>query len=101
MKAHIITDGKITNTIEIESLTAVPGLNLLDASLGGTMGDLWDGSVFTTPPPPADTHTYQEKRAPAYPPIGDQLDALWKGGAAAAEMLVLVQAVKTKYPKPE
>jgi len=40
-------------------------------------------------------------RAPAYPPIGDQLDALWKSGAAAAEMLVLVQAVKTKYPKPE
>jgi len=34
-----------------------------------------------------------------YPPIGDQLDALWKGGDAAAEMLAKVQAVKTKYPK--
>ena len=42
---------------------------------------------------------YQRSRAAEYPPIGDQLDALWKGGAAAAEMLVLVQAVKTKYPK--
>jgi len=42
---------------------------------------------------------YQRSRAAAYPPIGDQLDALWKGGDAAAEMLVLVQAVKTKYPK--
>ena len=42
---------------------------------------------------------YKRSRAAAYPPIGDQLDALWKGGDAAAEMLVLVQAVKTKYPK--
>ena len=43
---------------------------------------------------------YARKRAAEYPPIGDQLDALWKGGDAAAEMLTKVQAVKTKYPKP-
>ena len=43
---------------------------------------------------------YQEKRALEYPSIGDQLDALWKGGEAAAEMLAKVQAVKAKYPKP-
>ena len=42
---------------------------------------------------------YQRLRAPEYPPIGDQLDALWKGGDAAAEMLAKVQAVKAKYPK--
>jgi hypothetical protein len=42
---------------------------------------------------------YQRKRAAEYPPIGDQLDALWKGGEAAAEMLAMVQAVKAKYPK--
>ena len=47
-----------------------------------------------------DTNEYQRKRAAEYPPIGDQLDALWKGGDAAAEMLTKVQAVKTKYPKP-
>lgn len=44
---------------------------------------------------------YQRKRIPEYPSIGDQLDALWKGGEAAAEMLAKVQAVKNKYPKPE
>jgi len=44
---------------------------------------------------------YQRQRAAEYPPIGDQLDALWKGGDAAAAMLAQVQAVKTKYPKPE
>lgn len=43
---------------------------------------------------------YQRNRASEYPPIGDQLDALWKGGEAAAEMLAKVQAVKAKYPKP-
>ena len=44
--------------------------------------------------------TYAQKRVAAYPPIGDQLDALWKGGEAAAEMLAIVQAVKERYPKP-
>jgi len=47
-----------------------------------------------------DAHAYMENRAKEYPSIGDQLDALWKGGDAAAEMLAKVQAVKTKYPKP-
>jgi hypothetical protein len=44
---------------------------------------------------------YQRQRKPEYPPIGDQLDALWKGGEDAEEMLARVQAVKAKYPKPE
>lgn len=47
-----------------------------------------------------DAKEYQRKRVKEYPSIGDQLDALWKGGDAAAEMLAKVQAVKTKYPKP-
>jgi hypothetical protein len=46
-----------------------------------------------------DPDAYKYKRATEYPPIGDQLDALWKGGEAAAEMLSKVQAVKSKYPK--
>lgn len=44
---------------------------------------------------------YQNQRQMEYPSIGDQLDALWKGGEAAEEMLAKVQAVKAKYPKPE
>ena len=46
-----------------------------------------------------DAHAYIAKRQSEYPSIGDQLDALWKGGDAAAEMLAKVQAVKNKYPK--
>lgn len=46
-----------------------------------------------------DPDAYIAKRASEYPPIGDQLDALWKGGAEAEAMLAKVQAVKAKYPK--
>jgi hypothetical protein len=46
-----------------------------------------------------DAHAYIAKRASEYPSIGDQLDALWKGGAEAEAMLAKVQAVKQKYPK--
>lgn len=43
---------------------------------------------------------YYAKRRVEYPSIGDQLDAFWKGGDAATEMLAKIQAVKDKYPKP-
>ena len=46
-------------------------------------------------------NAYKEQRASEYPPIGDQLDALWKGGDEAATMLAKVQAVKAKYPKEQ
>jgi len=46
-----------------------------------------------------DPEAYKYARAAEYPPIGDQLDALWKGGAEAEAMLAKVQAVKAKYPK--
>jgi len=48
-----------------------------------------------------DPDQYKYDRASAYPPIGDQLDALWKGGEEAAAMLAKVQAVKAKYPKEQ
>jgi hypothetical protein len=46
-----------------------------------------------------DVHSYIAKRQSEYPTIGDQLDALWKGGDAQTEMLAKVMAVKAKYPK--
>lgn len=42
---------------------------------------------------------YQRDRAAAYPPIGDQLDALFKAGVFPADMAAMIQAVKDKYPK--
>ena len=53
-------------------------------------------------PEPADippAPSYQELRAAAYPPVGDQLDAMWKGGAEQEEMLATILAVKAEFPK--
>ena len=46
-----------------------------------------------------DPNAYKTKRQAEYPAIGDQLDALWKGGDAQADMLKQIMAVKSKYPK--
>ena len=48
-----------------------------------------------------DAAQYARDRLAEYPSIGDQLDALWKGGDDAAAMLEQVMAVKARYPKPE
>jgi len=43
---------------------------------------------------------YREIRRVAYPPVGDQLDALWKGGQEQEEMKAAIDKVKADYPKP-
>ena len=43
---------------------------------------------------------YKSARVIAYPTIGDQLDALWKGGDDQAAMKVIVDKVKSDNPKP-
>lgn len=48
MKYAIITDGTVSNIIEASADIAA-SMGAIDAT-GGGLGDLWDGSVFTTPP---------------------------------------------------
>ena len=43
---------------------------------------------------------YSELRRKEYPAIGDQLDALWKGGEALEAMKQRVMSVKDKFKKP-
>lgn len=43
--------------------------------------------------------SYVEERAKEYPPIEDQLDAIWKGGKDMEDMRTKVLSVKTKYKK--
>lgn len=43
--------------------------------------------------------SYNDLRRAEMPSTGDQLDALWKGGAEADAMKAIVQAIKDKYPK--
>lgn len=42
---------------------------------------------------------YKQERAKAYPPIGDQLDALFHAGVFPEEMAAKIQAVKDQFPK--
>ena len=42
---------------------------------------------------------YRTLRAAAYPPIGDQLDDLFRQGAFSPEMAATLHAVKTAHPK--
>jgi hypothetical protein len=46
-----------------------------------------------------DKVAYIDKRVAEYPPIGDQLDALFHAGVFPQEMADKIQAVKNKYPK--
>ena len=46
-----------------------------------------------------DAQEYARNRQAEYPPIGDQLDALFHAGVFPADMATQLQAVKTKYPK--
>lgn len=78
---------------------------LENASVGGT--PIEDLEVVDEPDWTEERYTneinaqkpYDERRRNSYPPIGDQLDALWKGGDDAEEMKVLVNKVKTDNPK--
>jgi len=46
------------------------------------------------------TEGYKTLRASSYPPIGDQLDALFHAGVFPQKMADKIQAVKDAYPKP-
>ena len=46
-----------------------------------------------------DAQEYARNRQAEYPPIGDQLDALFHAGVFPAEMAAKLQAVKDKYPR--
>lgn len=49
--------------------------------------------------PVMDSDVYIENRVKEYPSIGDQMDAIWKGGKDQSDMAILIASIKTKYPK--
>lgn len=52
MRAHMIENGVIANTVVVAALDALPGLILIDADLHpGNIGDGWDGSAIIPAPP--------------------------------------------------
>lgn len=98
MQAHIIKNGIVVNTIEVESLDFMPGL--IDAKQGGSIGDLYDGVTFTKPAP--EPQEYKKLRANEYPPMADYLDGIVKNDTQQIQRYIdECIAVKKKYPKPE
>ena len=98
-------------------------MNILDALVSLRPGSIWDlegndynGLKWRDPtqakPTLAEISTelsrlqaeyaakeYQRLRAAAYPPIGDQLDALYHAGIFPAEMAAKLAEVKARFPK--
>ena len=62
MRAHIIENGIVTNTIEVESLDFLP--NLVSAESGGTIGDRYENGEFLSPlpEPPSDDELFSRLR---------------------------------------
>jgi hypothetical protein len=50
MRAHVIENGVVVNTIEVESMDFMPGL--VDAENGGSIGDTYANGQFIKPPAP-------------------------------------------------
>lgn len=100
MRAHIIENGVVVNTIEVETLDFLPGL--VSGEQGGSLGDTYKNGQFISPTTPDDTRSYQQKRAAEYPPMADYLDGIVKGDQAQVQAYIdACLAVKAKYPKPE
>lgn len=78
MKAHIIEDGIVANTIEVDSLGFMP--NLVEAT-EGSIGWLFDGQTFTNPRPAEPDPT------PAPTPTKEQLLAQLNAIAAQIQAL--------------
>ena len=51
MKAHVISDGKVVNTIEVNSLDFMP--NLIEATSGGIGWDYINGQFVDNRPAPS------------------------------------------------
>ena len=92
MKAHIVENGIVTNTIEIDSLDFMP--NLIEATEGGIGWSYVDG-VFTAP---ADTRTDAEIAAQVRTERDSKLSATdWTASTditMTAEMTTYRQALR-------
>lgn len=70
MRAHVIENGVVVNTIEVDSLDFMPGL--VEAT-EGSIGWLYDGQTFTDPNPPV---AVEPPPAPTKEELLAQLQAL-------------------------
>lgn len=118
MKALFDTSGRAILLGEDvpEESTIAPGYQILDIPEEVYVDEtksyqIIEGQIIAFDPPTPEEmqqiilamqmEEYANYRKSEYPPIGDQLDALFHAGVFPEEMSAKIQAVKDKYPKPE
>jgi hypothetical protein len=86
MRAHIIENGRVTNTVEVASLGLMPGL--IDAALGGQIDDMYDETTgkFTTPATPVIVPQEVTRR--------QGLQALFLAGVSRTDVLGYISAME-------
>jgi len=117
MRSALIKDGEVVNIAEgmpqelvDEELVDLAGYVKCPDDVG--IGWSYDGTNFTAPPPVPveDTRDYKAKRRAEFPPVDEQLDAIWKeldrrktGGDTldkeANAILEKIKKVKKRHPK--
>jgi hypothetical protein len=98
MKAHVIENGIVVNTIEVESLDFMPGL--VEATEGG-IGWAYSNGILSAPHVDPIEVDYRAQRAAEYPPMADYIDGIVKGDQSQVQAYIdACLAVKAKYPKP-
>jgi hypothetical protein len=93
------TEWTIAEFVEGESFD--PRYNYTSVDNIAVKGDLIDVDLEEEARMEAEWQTIKYQQDREYPPIGDQLDALFHAGAFPDDMAAQIQAVKDKYPKPE
>ena len=78
-----------------------PDYNWVDCQEDCASGWSYNDGVISPPSPifVENVGEHVEKREEAYPPIGDQLDALFHAGVFPEEMAAQLKAVKDQFPK--
>lgn len=108
----VIKDGVVVNVIECDTDFTLPEAKVVLLEAGFGIGDLYDNGFVKKAIDDEIPPSYRELRKEEYPPIGDQLDAIWKdlnyrrinGNPLTQEadnVLNKILAVKAKFPKPE
>jgi hypothetical protein len=76
------------------------GLDWIDKNIERPTNEAIEVEVFRLAKE-QEANVYRVDRASKYPPIGDQLDALFHAGVFPPEMESQIRAVKEQFPKPE
>jgi|GEM_PF-4341413 len=109
MRAHVVNENVVVNTIIVPNLNFMP--NLMDASLGGSIGDKWDGENFLKPEMPPYIETDEDRarmeimtstiRAMSYTDIENHINANVTSLAGARAFLIklakLVKAIVDRH----